>query len=171
MTPYFSYFTEDAVKACIPYLDIHAKRGGKRGKAGEYPGFREEADIERWLMENLSDQLLGRNIMVIDRQVRIDVGIIDILLEDRDNGGIIILEVKQGRAQPIVIEEQLNRYITSEDIIKRAQGKPISGCVVAEKIEHTVIDAINNSPHNITGYEITWYNKNLVDLKWKGGEW
>lgn len=162
---------EDAIKACIPYLDIHAKRGGKRGKAGEYPGFREEADIERWLMENFNDEMLNRKIRVTGRQVRIDAGIIDILLEDKGSGEIIIVEVKQGRAQPVVIEEQLQRYITSDDMISRANGKPILGCVVAEKIEKTVIDSINNSPHKIVGYEINWQNKNLVTFNYIAGKW
>jgi RecB family endonuclease NucS len=162
---------EDAVKACIPYFDIHAKRGGKRGKAGEYPGFREEADIERWLMENLNDKMLNRKIRVIGRQVRIDVGIIDILLEDKESGEIIILEVKQGRAQPIVIEEQLHRYITSPDMIIRAKGKPILGCLVAEKIEKTVINSIKQSTHKITGYEINWKDKNIIDFKYIAGKW
>ena len=162
---------EDAIKACVPYFDIYAKRGGKRGNPEKYPGFREEADLERWLMENLSEDLLNRKIIISGRQVKIDCGIIDILLEDKDSGEIIVVEVKQGRAQPVVIEEQLHRYITSKDIIDRAKVKPILGCLVAEKIEETVVNSIVNSPHRIKGYELNWKSKDRVIFNYICGDW
>ncbi|RMF92411.1 MAG: DUF91 domain-containing protein [Candidatus Schekmanbacteria bacterium] len=164
-------YVEEAIKACQPYFDIHAPKKGKRGIAGEYPGFRDEADIERWLMENLDDNSFDRRIQVIDRQVRVEGGIIDILIKDKDSGGLVILEVKQGRAQPVHVEEQIPRYLTSPYIQNLANGKPVTGCLVAELIESSVKKAIENSPHHIVGYEIKWQATEKVTLNKVVGCW
>ncbi|MBI5376409.1 MAG: DUF91 domain-containing protein [Candidatus Schekmanbacteria bacterium] len=164
-------YVEKAIKACLPYLDIHAPRKGRRGHPEKYPGFSEEADIERWLMENLDEHSLGRKIRVIDRQVRVETGLIDILLQDKVSEGLIIFEVKQGRAQPIHVEEQIARYLTSPYIQNLANGKPVIGCLVAELVESTVKKAVENSQHPIVAFEIKWDSPKNVTLKRVAGSW
>jgi hypothetical protein len=165
-------YAEAAIKACLPYLDIHAIRSGRRGVTGEYPGFRNEADIEKWLMENLNDQQLGRKIKVEGRQIRIDTGLmIDILLRDKESGELIVLEIKQGRAQPKDVEEQLQRYVSSPDVKNRAQGRPVIGCLVAELVESSVKAAVENAKYPVVAFEIQWHPTDSVTLKRVAGSW
>lgn len=162
---------EAAIDACLPYLDSHALQRGKGGLRGSYVGFRDEADIERWLMENMNDELLGRRVSIVARQKRIDVGIIDILLRDEATGGLIVMEVKQGRAQPVHVVEQLTRYLASQDTKSFASGRPIFGCLVAEVIEQNTRAAIENSPVPVVGFTITWKSKDKVLLRRAAGDW
>ena len=164
-------FAEKAVKACLPYLDSHARQKGKGAIEGEYPGFRDEADIERWLMENLNKTTLGRAVSILGRQVRIDVGIIDILARDELTGAIVVIEVKQGRAQPIHVVGQLARYLASKDIARIAKGSRIVGMIVAELIESTTKNAIEQSTSNLLGYTIEWRSSRKVVVKNVAGKW
>lgn len=164
-------FAEHALKACLPYLDSHAGQKGKGGIEGEYPGFRDEADIERWLMENLNEGTFGRGLSIVGRQVRIDVGIIDILARDELTDSIVVIEVKQGRAQPTHVVAQLARYIASEDVARIANGFPVKGMIVAELIESTTKDAIERSASNLLGYTIEWRSSRSVVVEKVAGKW
>ena len=164
-------YVDAAINACLPYLKIHALQRGKGGVEGSYPGFRDEADIERWLMENMSDELLGRRVSIIARQKRIDVGIIDILLRDDETGGLVVLEVKQGRAQPVHVLEQLTRYLASPDMKTLASGRPVFGCLVAELLEETTRAAIERSPVPIVGFTINWKSNDKILIRRAAGNW
>lgn len=164
-------YVENATKACIPYLDFNAQQRGKSGVPGQYPGFRDETDIERWLMEYLTSNLIDRKISVLGRQVRIDVGIIDILLRDEEVQGLIVVEVKQGRAQPVHVEKQLARYLTSPYLASIAKGGPITGCLVAELIESTTKDAIERIGSGLVAYSITWHSSSNVTMRRVAGRW
>ena len=164
-------YVDAAINACLPYLDSHALQRGKGGIGGTYPGFRDEADIERWLMENMSEQLLGRRLSIVARQKRIDVGIIDILLRDEVTGGLVVLEVKQGRAQPVHVLEQLARYVASPDLKRLASGRPVFGCLVAELIEETTRAAIEGSPMPIVGFTVSWKSNDKVSIRRAAGDW
>lgn len=162
---------EAAIDACLPYLDSHALQRGKGGIRGSYVGFRDEADIERWLMENMSDELLGRRVSIVARQKRIDAGVIDILMRDEATEGLIVLEVKQGRAQPVHVVEQLTRYLASPDTNSLAGGRPVFGCLIAEVIEQNTRAAIENSPLPVVGFTITWESKDKVLIRRAAGDW
>ena len=156
---------DSALRACVRFADAHAVRSGRRGLTGVYPGFRDEADIERWLMENLGKAQLGRSVDIIGRQVQVEAGIIDILLRDSTTGGLIILEVKQGRAQRRDVESQLARYVNSPMIRNQALGKPIVGCLIAEAVPQAVREAAANSPVPMMAFEIVWTSVGQVELK------
>lgn len=164
-------FVERAMTACLPYLDSHARQRGKSGVPGDYAGFRDEADIERWLMENLNNRLLGRAFSILGRQMRIDVGIVDILLRDETTEGLIVVEVKQGRSQPVHVVEQLARYLSSQDLALIAKGRPILGCLVAELIEATTKAAVERIGKPIVAYSITWRGRSNVKMNKVAGNW
>ena len=164
-------YLQDAVEACLPYLDTHAHQRGKSGVEGEYPGFRDEADIERWLMEQTDDKTFGRAISIVGRQVRTEVGIIDILARDNESDGFIVIEVKQGRAQPVHVEEQLVRYLSSRYMAQLSKGKPSVGILVAELIEASTREAIERSPMPILGYTVEWRSNRKVVVKKVAGNW
>ena len=156
----------------MQYADSHAPRNGRSGHKGIYPGFRDEADIERWLMENLgSGTILGRPLELVDRQVRTETGIIDILLRDKVTGGALVLEVKQGRAQPEHVTAQLQRYVTS-DYVRRSFGSSTAiGCLVAETIERNVQQAIESCGFPAVAFEIRWRSQGEVDINLVAGAW
>ena len=165
---------EAALCACMKYVESHSPRKGRSGHRGIYPGFRDEADIERWLMENIDrGMLLGRSVEIVDRQVRIDSGsgIIDILLRDTATGGAIVLEVKQGRAQPEDVTSQLRRYVTSDCIRQRFGSINAVGCLVAEKIEHSVVQVVNSCDFPAVAFEIKWRAHGEVDINLVAGAW
>lgn len=165
-------YAELALAASVSYLDVHAVRGGKRGLKGAYPGFRDEADIERWLMEHLHNQIItGREVEIIDRQFRVKSGIVDILLIDKQTGNLCVLEVKQGRAQPEDVTEQLARYLSCPEIRRIAGGKVAVGLLVAEKIGATVRKAVAASTAPIVAYEIEWIRGDSVRLDRVAGMW
>ncbi len=164
-------FLEKALKACLPYLDAHAGQKGKGGIEGEYPGFRDEADIERWLMENLNEATFGRAVSILGRQVRIDVGIVDILARDELSDSIVVIEVKQGRAQPIHVVEQLARYLASKDVARIANGRPIVGLIFAELIESTTKEVIERSASKLLGYTIEWRSSRKILVERVAGKW
>ena len=162
---------EDAVKACLPYLDTHAHQRGKSGVEGDYPGFRDEADIERWLMEHTDDKTFGRALSIVGRQVRTEVGIIDILARDNESDNFVVIEVKQGRAQPVHVEEQLTRYLSSEYMAQLSKGKPTVGVLVAELMEASTCEAIKNSSKPILGFTVEWRTDRRVLVKRVAGSW
>jgi len=165
-------YAEAALRACTPYLDYHAMRRGRSGHEGQYPGFRDEADIERWLMENLEARNpLGRAWRILERQVRTDAGILDILLQDQPDGTPIVLEVKQGRAQPRDVQEQLHRYVHSQYIRGRFGRCMVVGCLLAEKIEPTVAKAVADSSFPALAFEIRWHSAENIEIRCVAGEW
>lgn len=163
-----------ALIACVPFAPLHGRRKGRRSVEGTYPGFRDEADIERWLMENLErpgESFLGRPIRIVGRQIPVGVGIVDILLSDQRTGGLIALEVKQGRAQPCDVDEQLMRYLNSAQLRTRGNGMPVLGCLVAEKVEHSVRTAVAHCGAPITAFEIKWLGSGSVSMNRVAGAW
>ena len=165
---------EAALCACMKYVESHSPREGRSGHRGIYPGFRDEADIERWLMENLDRGMpLGRHIEIVDRQVRLDSGsgIIDILLRDTATGGAIVFEVKQVRAQPEDITSQLRRYVTSDYIRQRFGSINAVGCLVAEKIERSVVQVVNSCDFPAVAFEIKWCANGEVNINLVAGAW
>lgn len=165
-------YAEAALLACSPYIDRHAQRRGRSGHDGQYPGFRDEADIERWLMEKLEARnILDRRWKILGRQVRTEVGMMDILLQDLADGTPIILEAKQGRAQPRDVREQLHRYVNSEYVRKRFGPIAVVGCLFAEKIERTVVEAVADSTFPALAFEIQWLGPDNVQIRHAAGEW
>ena len=160
-----------AVEVCLPYLESHARQKGKSGIEGEFAGFRDEADIERWLMEKTNDETFGRAISIVGRQVRTEVGIIDMLARDNESDKFVVIEVKQGRAQPVHVEEQLTRYLSSEYMARLSKGKPSIGILVAELIEASTREAIKNSSKPILGYTVEWRTDRSVLVTRVAGSW
>ena len=165
-------YAEAALRACAPYIARHALRRGRGGHEGKYPGFRDEADIERWLMENLEARTpLGRTWKILGRQVRTEVGMLDILLQDQADGSAIILEIKQGRAQPKDVREQLDRYVNSKYIRKHFGQSAVVGCLLAEKIERSVVKAVEDSTFPALAFEIRWLSADNIQIRHAAGEW
>lgn len=166
---------EQALAACAPYIAHHAPRSGKRGAQGAYPGFRDEADIERHLWQRLQTDrcFLGRAITPIERQLRIANGFIDILVRDDASGGIIVIEIKQGRAQKDAVLTQLPRYVQHDDIRALAAGRPIAGVLVAEHIDAGVIAACQhlNIPERVLAVEVAWKGPASISLVHRYGSW
>lgn len=165
-------YAEAALRACEGYIDRHAQRRGRSGIEGEYPGFSDESDIERWLMENLEARTpLGRSWKILGRQVRTEVGMLDILLQDQADGTVIVLEIKQGRAQPRDVSEQLHRYVASDYIRQRFGSGAVIGCLLAEKIEGSVMKAVEDSNFPALAFEIQWHSADNIQIRHAAGDW
>jgi hypothetical protein len=160
-----------ALASCLPWVDELGHRGGRRGAIGTFPGFRDEADIERRLMENIAALVPGRHFQLLGRQRTIDAGIVDLLLTEVERIGTVVVEVKQGRAQRQHVDEQLRRYLASRDVAKLTKGGRVVGCLVAERIDDGLRRHIRNCHPDIVAFEVRWISPTEITLKLVAGQW
>ncbi len=90
-----------------------------------------ERDVEEHLIRNLSS--VEKGLVFVDRQVRIDVGRVDILAKDA-NGRRVVIELKVGEAKDPAVG-QIARYL---GWYARHDGTPPRGLLIASEFPEAV---------------------------------
>jgi len=109
-----------------------------------------ERDIEDHLVHNLDSMESG--LVLVGRQVNIDVGRIDILAEDSE-GTRVVIEIKVGEAKDSAIG-QMARYL---GWYTRTESEPPRGIIVAGEFS----DAVKYAASAITNLKLVTYQVNF----------
>lgn len=134
---------------------------GDAGQAATASGgsaFAAEAHLRDYLVQHLEDLEAGLDLFVDENGVdgiefSTPIGRIDILATDQ-SGSFVVIELKVGKG-PDAVCGQLMRYM---GWIKRhlAQGKPVRGLIVAQRIPDRIRYAMADLPHvQLKEYELS----------------
>ncbi|HCR70056.1 MAG TPA: hypothetical protein DIW23_01310 [Anaerolineae bacterium] len=115
-----------------------------------------EKDIEEYLASNPS--LIGKGLKLIEKQLPIESGRIDLLFEDK-KGNLILVEVKLNRIGRDAIH-QIQKYIN--ELKSKNKGKKVSGVIVCSG----VMLAYENDIRKQKDIQIFIYGWNMKVLEW-----
>ncbi|PIN74271.1 hypothetical protein COV20_01490 [Candidatus Woesearchaeota archaeon CG10_big_fil_rev_8_21_14_0_10_45_16] len=97
-----------------------------------------EKELENFLIENWDKTELGKKYELIEengdlvsQQYRTEIGIIDILVKDKETGQYVIIELKKNQTSDDTIG-QLTRYMGWLEE-KKTNGEPTKGIIIAAK--------------------------------------
>jgi endonuclease len=117
--------------------------------------FAAESHLRDYLAKNLGQIEPGLSLYhgeddVVGVEYSVAVGIIDLLAVDR-NGGLVVIELKVGKAADSVVAQAL-RY---RNWVKRnmSSGRPVRAFVIAE----TITDKVRYSVEGLTGFTVFEY--------------
>lgn len=145
--------------------------GGSRIVSGDYKGFIDEAHIQGRLLKYWDRVDFGRSLSCLASEYRLSNGRrIDILAQDKTEGALIVIELKQQCAHEAVIHGQIVPYLEDTALKKKAIGRGIWGCLIAEQVPHKVREAVRTCNYPIVAFEAVW-DKDGVLLKKVAGNW
>ena len=120
-------------------------------------GFATEYDIQRALLFDWDRTVFSKRYTVITDEFPVDLGQnprrIDILCEDRESGGRLVIEIKRAEAHPDAIH-QIKDYLRALRRRKDFRGISLTGVLVAERIPLAV--RLEAKRHRISAYEISY---------------
>jgi len=100
-----------------------------------------ERDLENYLASNL--EMLEKGLKLVDRQVEVTTGRVDLLAEDSE-GNLVVIELKAGKASDSSLT-QLLAYISA--IRERERSRNVRGILVAHVFPEKVIYATRLMPY------------------------
>ncbi len=123
-------------------------------------GFTLEAELERQISSN--PEIIESGLRIIGRQYRTNVGVIDILAEDR-KGTKVVIELKSGYADIGTIS-QILKYMSA---IRREESSAtdVRGIIIAHDFDDSLVDSVKSflkDKIRLMNYEVKITLRNLV---------
>jgi hypothetical protein len=121
-----------AIEACAKDVEFVEENLGTRHWEDTKAriGFITESILESFLRKHWDHLPIADEIELLDHQVPVEGGYIDLLGRNRVSGSLVVIELKRNRVGPEVLD-QLARYVNSETLRRRAGTKVPEGIVIA----------------------------------------
>ncbi len=119
-------------RVIVEFEKVEAVLGGRLKDSATLEMYASEEDVKKAIV--LRPDILGDNVRIIGSEIRLgDVGIVDLLAEDRE-GNLLIVEIKNERAGREAGLQLLRYVMYAKSHFKR----PVKGVLVAPELSETL---------------------------------